>query len=148
MAGVVGAGAHRFMASVYVSSSSTFCLRAPRGVRLRGTLNSPLSPATTTCPPTALATCRSVSFRTVPATDVSIPDSHKHTQHTPCAVSVLLSSGQKVRHRTSRVSSSLRGMGLQNSIAAFFEGPNGEANKKLMTNLVIFGGACLVLHHW
>lgn len=40
------------------------------------------------------------------------------------------------------------GLRAQSAIAGFFEGPNGEANKKLMTNVCIFGAACLVLHHW
>eukprot|EP00281_Chroomonas_sp_CCMP1168_P035628 CAMPEP_0206253454 /NCGR_PEP_ID=MMETSP0047_2-20121206/23158_1 /ASSEMBLY_ACC=CAM_ASM_000192 /TAXON_ID=195065 /ORGANISM="Chroomonas mesostigmatica_cf, Strain CCMP1168" /LENGTH=53 /DNA_ID=CAMNT_0053679659 /DNA_START=12 /DNA_END=173 /DNA_ORIENTATION=+ len=39
-------------------------------------------------------------------------------------------------------------MGLQSAVASFFEGPNGESNKKLLTNVCVFGVAVLVLHHW
>jgi hypothetical protein len=39
-------------------------------------------------------------------------------------------------------------MGIQADIAAFLDGPNGPANKKLLKNIFIFGIAIIVLYNY
>ena len=39
-------------------------------------------------------------------------------------------------------------MGIQADLAAFLDGPNGPANKKLLKNAFVFGLAILVLYNY
>ncbi len=50
-------------------------------------------------------------------------------------------SGPAGKHR-------LLEMGIQGDIAAFLDGPNGSANKKLLKNIFVFGLAIVVLYNY